>query len=128
MVKVEKNTLIARHGRLRWIEGAYFEFIQGQLPVGIERLKNLLIILKDCVPPEELQNLFDDVKYFVLDLVKNPLIIFSCRQDAGIFQINEVPGGFGLGKFEDVFQVGDAHFSVHHDQIKDAEPGSVRTG
>jgi hypothetical protein len=39
-----------------------------------------------------------------------------------------VSGGFGLGKFEDVFQVGDAHFAVHHDQIEDTQAGGVGTG
>jgi len=84
--------------------------------------------LKDSVSSQELQYLFNDVENFVLYLVKDPLVKFAGREDSGILQVDQMTGSFGLSKFENVFQIGNAHFSVHHDQIKDTQPGGVRTG
>jgi hypothetical protein len=110
------------------VEGADFQFVQRQFPVGIKRLKNLLVILKDGIAAEELQNLFNDVKDFVFNLVKNPLVKLPRCQDPGVFQIDQVPGGLGLGKFENVLQVGNTHFPIGHDQVQDAEPRRVGAG
>jgi len=65
-----------------------------------------------------LQNLFDDVKNFVLYLVEYPLVEFSCGQDAGILQVDQVPGGLVWVNSRMWFQVGYAHFSIHHDQVR----------
>jgi hypothetical protein len=44
------------------------------------------------------------------------------RQYAGIFKICEVPGSFGLRKFQYFFQVRDAHFFIFEDQMQYSEP------
>jgi hypothetical protein len=42
-------------------------------------------------------------------------------EDAGIFQVNKMARGFGLGKIQDLFQVGYAHFTVHKNQVQDTQ-------
>ena len=75
---------------LRRVNAGDLKFVERQLPVGIKCLKDTLIGLENGVPHQELEHLLDDIKHFVLDLVKHPLVKLARSQDSGIFQINEV--------------------------------------
>ncbi len=88
----------------------------------------MLIVLQQGVSADELKDLFDDVKHFVFDLVKDPLIDFSAGQNSGVFQINQMTGRFRLGKVQNLLQITDAHFAIGHDQVENPETGGVGTG
>jgi hypothetical protein len=45
----------------------------------------MLIVLKGWIPANKFKHLLQDIKYFFLDLVKDPLVKFSGREDARIF-------------------------------------------
>jgi hypothetical protein len=52
----------------------------------------------------------------------------AVSKDAGIFQIRQVAGCFGLGEFEYFFKVRNAHFLVFKDQMQDPEAGFIGAG
>lgn len=72
--------------------------------------------------PKKLKNLFNDIAYLILDLVEHPVIIPPVTQYTCIFQIDKVPGGFGLRKIQDFFEIGNAHFAIHKNEVKNPQP------
>ena len=84
-------------------------------------------MLQGRIAPDKFKHLFQDVEDFFLDLIKYPLVQFTGRKNAGVFQIDQMARSFGLRKFKDAFQVGDAHFSVAHDKIENTQTGGVGT-
>ncbi len=103
------------------------KFVESEFAVGKHRLKNMLVMLKRRITADELQHLFQDIKYLFLDLVKGPLVELPGRKNARVFQIDQMPGSFCLGEVKDPFEVADAHFTIDHYKIKDAKPGRVGT-
>ena len=101
------------------------KFVEGQFPVGEHGLKYLLVVLESRIATEKFQHLLQDVEHFLLDLIEHPLVQFAGGEDAGVLQVDQVAGSFGLCEFEDTFQVTDAHFTVAHDQVQDAEARGI---
>ena len=104
------------------------KFVQSEFTIGKHCLKNMLIVLKGRVPANEFKHLLQDIKYLLLDLVKNPLVKFSGRKDTRVFQIDQMTGCFCLGKVKNPFKIADAHFTVDHYKIKDAKTRRIGTG
>jgi hypothetical protein len=106
-------------------EWFHLQFIQRQFAIGEHRLENLLILLQDGITPQKLQYQLSNIKYFVFDLIKHPLIEFARGKDAGIFQIYKMTRGFGLRELQNVLQISNTHFTVGHDQVQDAKARSI---
>lgn len=104
------------------------QFIKRQLAVGIQCLENLLVVLQHRVAQQKLQDLFDDVKYLVFDLIKDPLIHLADRKNSRVAQVDQVPGSFCLREFQNMLKVRDAHLAIGHDQVKDPEARRVGAG
>jgi hypothetical protein len=103
--------------------GVVFDLVFGKFPVGLKYHKNLLISDKVWVLLDKLENLLDDFLCLVQDVIKNPLIHAPAAEQSGIFEVNEVPTGFGLGKIKDMLQVGDAEFLVLEQEVQDSHAG-----
>lgn len=98
------------------------KLVQSKLTVCKKILKNLLIFLQGCVSPNEFEHLLENILNFFLDLVEDPLIQLPGRKYPGIFQVDEMSGSFCLREIQDSFEVGDAHFTVDHNQHEDSQP------
>lgn len=55
------------------------------------------------------------------------MIVASVAQDSGILQINKVTRCFGLGEVEDFFEVGNAHFAIHKNQVQNPQARFIGT-
>jgi hypothetical protein len=108
---------------LRFVAAPFLDlkFVNGELAIGEQRLVNMLIVLQLCILAQKLKNLFDDLAYFVLELIKYPVVVTAMAHDTRIFQINHVSRSFGLREIEDFFQVGDTHFAVLKNKMKNAQ-------
>ena len=104
------------------------EFVECEFAIGKKCLKNLLVFLQGCIAADEFEHLFEDILNFVFDLVEHPLVHFSRRKDARVFQINQMTRGLRLREVEYAFQVADTHFAVDHYQHQDAQTGGVGAG
>jgi hypothetical protein len=93
------------------------QFVYREFTVRRHRLIDLLIALQLNILSQKLKDLFDDVGYFVFDLIEYPVIVSLERKDSGILEINQVTGSLGLREIEDFLQVGDTHFTVRKNQM-----------
>ncbi len=76
------------------------DLIGSELAVGEQGLVYLLVGLKLLVFAQELEDLFNDFGYFVLNLVKHPVIVAAVAQNAGIFKVDKMARGFGLREIQ----------------------------
>jgi len=104
------------------------QFIHSELAVGKHGLIDLLVGLQLKVFSQKLEDLLDDIAYFIFDLVKYPVIVAFVAQYSRVFQVYEVSRRLGLRKIQYFFHVSDAHFAVHKNEVENAEPGFVCTG
>ena len=104
------------------------QFIDGELAVGEQGLIDLLIGLQLKVLSQKLEDLLDNIAYFVFDLVKYPVIVAFVTEYTCIFQVYEVARSLRLGEIQYFFHVGDAHFAVHKNKVENAKPRFVGTG
>ena len=58
------------------------------------------------------------------DAIVHPLAFAACGNDAGLAQIGEMAGDFGLRAFQDVDQVADADFPVA-DEVENAQASDI---
>lgn len=103
--------------------GVVFDLVFGKFPVGLQYLKNLLVSDKVRVLLDKLENLLDNLLRLVQDVVENPLVHAPAAEQSGIFEIDKVSAGFGLGEIEDMLEVGDAEFLVLEQEVQDSHAG-----
>jgi hypothetical protein len=102
-------------------------FVDGKLAIGKQRIVYLLVFLQLLIFPQELKDLLNNFSNLILNLIKHPMVVAPKSKNAGIFQIDQVPGSFRLRKIQNLFQVGDTHFAVGKDEMKDADARFVGT-
>jgi hypothetical protein len=83
-----------------------------------------------CFAPEAGQRLGEDFLQIAIQLfqaVMRPFAVAPGFDEAGFAQISEVPGNFGLVRFEDFLQIADANFPALH-KAQEAQTGFIREG
>lgn len=102
--------------------------VDSQLAVRKHRLIHLLVLLELLILPEELEDLVHDFGDFVFYLIENEVVVASKGDDSGIFQIDEVSGCFGLREIENFFDIGNAHFTIHVNQVQNPDSRLIGAG
>jgi hypothetical protein len=83
----------------------HFHFVDGEFAIGEQGLIDLLIVQQLLISSQELKYLLNNFSNLVFYLIKHPVVITTEGEDAGIFEVDEVAGSFGLREIEDLFEV-----------------------
>jgi hypothetical protein len=79
------------------------DLVDSQFSVGFKDFVGFLILDETGILLDKLENLLNDFKIFFEDVIKHPLIYSSASEKPGIFEVNQMPAGFGLGEIKNEF-------------------------
>lgn len=102
--------------------------INGQLSIRKQSLVYFLVMEQLLVFLQVPEHLLQQVQHLVLDGVEGPLVLLSKGHQPGVFKVDEMPGGLGLGEVQHHLHVCYAELFVAQQQVQDAYARGIAHG
>jgi hypothetical protein len=121
VIKIEKDVLVIFQGELSSIL-VVLNFINGKFSVGFENFEGLLVFEQIGILLDKLENLLNDFDVFLQNVIKHPLVHTPTSEQSSIFEVNQMPAGFGLGEIKNQFQIRNTQLFIEHQQMHNPHP------